>query len=68
MYILSIMLLLCLCTCQQMFVLLIETIQACVLCLRAQIPAGLSVTADAYRPVPTEMDEMPAPPPNYSEM
>ena len=51
-----------------MFVLLIETIQACVLCLRAQIPAGLSVTADAYRPVPTEMDEMPAPPPNYSEM
>ena len=54
--------------CQQIFVLLVEVIRACILCMQAQIPVGLSVRADAYRPVPTEMDEMPAPPPNYSEM
>ena len=36
--------------------------------LNVHSPAGLSVRADDYQPLPTEMNEMQPAPPNYSEM
>ena len=56
-----------LCMYQQIFILIIESTRACILCSINNV-VTLSVQANDYQRVPTEMNEIPPAPPNYSEM
>ena len=56
------------CLYKQIVILLSEIIRGCILFAVYNNRGGLSVRADEYRPLPTEMNDMPPSPPNYSEM
>lgn len=52
---------------QQLIVLVFEIVRTSILCC-SHNSAPLSVRADGYQPVPTEMNEIPVSPPIYSEV